>query len=65
MPLVASLALLVAAVRARGLDLDARATISPTAALLLLLVASSLADSLVMLCFGGKGSAGRPGAQNR
>ena len=52
MPLVASLASLVATMRARVLDRGAcgRAALSPTAALLLLPVASLLAISLMLHC---------------
>ena len=50
MPLVASLAPLVATVRARVLDRGACGPLSPTAALLLMLVASLLAISLMLHC---------------
>jgi hypothetical protein len=51
--LLASLASLVRAVRARGLDRGRRATVSPTTALLLPLVASLLAVCLVPHCRAG------------
>ena len=53
--LVATLASLVAAVRARVLDRGACDPFSPTVALLLLLVASLLPDHIVMFCYGATG----------
>ena len=49
---VAALASLVAAVRAREPDRVVRAALSPTVALLLLLVTSLLPDHIVMFCYG-------------
>ena len=56
--LVAALASLVAAVRARVLDRGTCATFSPTAVLLLLLVASLLDTFLVLNTCGAMSSAG-------
>ena len=53
MPLVASLASLVAAMRARVLDRVVRAVLSPTAVLLLLPVESLLAICLLLHQCGG------------